>query len=238
MFLSLRSRLSGSIQLISLLAIFLLSAHVALGQSQANAADLQGTVKDATGAVVPNATVTARNPAKNITRDATTNDQGYYRIVALPPGDYEVTVEAPNFKKAVLTKVTLTIGQAADLDATLELGQISESVTISDATSEIIETSKTAVATTIDQQRINNLPINERNYLSFALTTSTVGRDNGRPIGPAPTTGLNFGGQRGRSNQAPVDGADNTDNSVNASRSTVSQQAVNAFHVETTSLTS
>src|ERR1043165_6823459 len=125
MFLSLRSRLSGSIQLISLLAIFLLSASVALGQAQANAADLQGTVKDASGALVPNANVTARNLATNLSRSATTNDQGYYRILALPPGDYEITVEASNFKKAVLTKVTITVGQAADVDVTLELGQIS-----------------------------------------------------------------------------------------------------------------
>ena len=121
------------------------------------------------------------------------------------------------------------------MNVTLEPGQITESVTISDATSEIVETSKTAVATTIDQQRINNLPINERNYHQFALTTSTVGRDNGRPIGPAPTTGLNFGGQRGRSNLVQVDGADNTDNSVNASRSTVSQEAVQEFQVVTNS---
>src|SRR5260370_11946682 len=112
---------------------------------------------------------------------------------------------------------------------------MTESVTISNVTVEIIETSKTAIATTIDQQSIDNLPINERNYLAFALTTSTVGRDNGRPIGPAPTTGLNFGGQRGRSNLVQVDGADNTDNSVNASRSTVSQEAVQEFQVVTNS---
>ncbi|HEY2963985.1 MAG TPA: TonB-dependent receptor [Pyrinomonadaceae bacterium] len=235
MFVSLKSWRFGSFQLISLLAMLLVSASVALGQAQSNAADLQGVVKDPTGAVVANATVTTRNPGTNVSRSATTNDEGYYRIINLPPGDYEVTVEAPNFKKAVLTKVTITIGQAADVDISLEPGQISESVTISDATSEIVETSKTAVATTIDQQRINNLPINERNYLSFALTTSTVGRDNGRPIGPAPTTGLNFGGQRGRSNLVQVDGADNTDNSVNASRSTVSQEAVQEFQVVTNS---
>ncbi|HEU4710800.1 MAG TPA: TonB-dependent receptor [Pyrinomonadaceae bacterium] len=208
---------------------------VALGQAQSNAADLQGTVKDSTNAVVPNATVTARNPGTNVTRNSTTNEEGFYRIVNLPPGTYELTVEAANFKKAVLPNISVTIGQAAELDIVLEPGQITESVTISDATSEIVETSKTAVATTIDQQRINNLPINERNYLSFALTTSTVGRDNGRPIGPAPTTGLNFGGQRGRSNLVQVDGADNTDNSVNASRSTVSQEAVQEFQVVTNS---
>src|SRR5215216_1583592 len=235
MLVSLKSRLNGSFQIPCLLMILLLSAHVAFGQSQSNAADLQGTVRDATGAVVANAAVTARNPGTNFSRSATTNDEGFYRIVNVPPGDYEVTVEAANFKKAVLPKVTVTVGQAAELDIALEPGQISESVTISDATSEIVETSKTAVSTTIDQQRINNLPINERNYLAFALTTSTVGRDNGRPIGPAPTTGLNFGGQRGRSNLVQVDGADNTDNSVNASRSTVSQEAVQEFQVVTNS---
>jgi len=235
MLVSLKSRLNGSFKIPCLLLLLLLSAPVAFGQAQSNAADLQGIVRDATGAVVANAGVTARNPGTNFSRSVTTNDEGFYRIINVPPGDYEVTVEATNFKKAVLPKVTLTVGQAAELDITLEPGQISESVTISDATSEIVESDKTAVSTTIDQQRINNLPINERNYLAFALTTSTVGRDNGRPIGPAPTTGLNFGGQRGRSNLVQVDGADNTDNSVNASRSTVSQEAVQEFQVVTNS---
>ena len=235
MLVSLTSRLNGSFRIPCLLLLLLLSAPVAFGQAQSNAADLQGTVRDATGAVVANAAVTARNPGTNFSRSVTTNDEGFYRIINLPPGDYEVTVEATNFKKAVLPKVTVTVGQSASLDVQLEPGQISESVTISDATSEVVEQDKTAVATTIDQQRIQNLPINERNYLAFALTTSTVGRDNGRPIGPAPTTGLNFGGQRGRSNLVQVDGADNTDNSVNASRSTVSQEAVQEFQVVTNS---
>ncbi|MBA3247574.1 MAG: TonB-dependent receptor, partial [Pyrinomonadaceae bacterium] len=69
----------------------------------------------------------------------------------------------------------------------------------------------------------------------FALTISTVGRDNGRPIGPAPSSGLNIGGQRGRSTQVNVDGADFTDNSVNAARSTVSQEAVQEYQVATNS---
>jgi carboxypeptidase family protein/TonB-dependent receptor-like protein len=235
MLVSLKSRLNGSFQIPCLLLLLLLSAPVAFGQAQSNAADLQGTVRDATGAVVANATVTARNPGTNFSRSVTTNDEGFYRIINVPPGEYEITAEATNFKKSVLPKVTVTVGQAAEFNVTLEPGQISESVTISDATSEIVESDKTAVSTTIDQQRINNLPINERNYLAFALTTSTVGRDNGRPIGPAPTTGLNFGGQRGRSNLVQVDGADNTDNSVNASRSTVSQEAVQEFQVVTNS---
>jgi hypothetical protein len=212
-----------------------LGSGVVLGQTQSNAADLRGVVRDQSGAVVSGATITARNPATNVSKTTTSNDDGSYLIVSLPPGDYEVTIEAANFKKSVLPAVTLTVGQRADLDVALEVGQVNETVTITGANTELVETAKTAIATTVDQQRIDNLPINERNYLAFALTTSTVGRDNGRPIGPAPTTGLNFGGQRGRSNLVQVDGADNTDNSVNASRSTVSQEAVQEFQVVTNS---
>ena len=209
----------------------LTGSGIAFGQAQSNAADLQGVVRDQSGAVVSGATVIARHQATNASKETTTNGEGAYLIVNLTPGDYEVTFEAPNFKKVVLPGVQLTVGQRADLDVSLEVGQVSEVVTVTGANAELVETSKTAVATTIDQQRIDNLPINERNYLAFARTTSTVGRDAGRPIGPAPTTGLNFGGQRGRSNLVQVDGADNTDNSVNASRSTVSQEAVQEFQV-------
>ncbi|HKY41698.1 MAG TPA: carboxypeptidase-like regulatory domain-containing protein, partial [Pyrinomonadaceae bacterium] len=120
MFLSFKSRLIGSFQIPCLITILLLCANSAFGQAQSNAADLQGTVRDTTGAVVANAAVTARNPATNISRDATSNDEGIYRIVNLPPGEYEVTVEAPNFKKSVLPKVVVTVGQAAELNVTLE----------------------------------------------------------------------------------------------------------------------
>ena len=113
MFLSLKTWFIRSLQIASLLIVSLTCASVALGQSQSNAADLQGTVKDATGAIVPNATITARHPGTNKISTTTSNDEGVYRIVNLTPGDYEITVEAPNFKKAVLTKVTLTIGQSA-----------------------------------------------------------------------------------------------------------------------------
>ena len=216
-------------------AVVLGCAVAAFAQAQSNAADLRGYVRDPQQAVVPGATVTARNAATNDSRTATTNDEGFYQLVNLPPGNYEITVEASNFKRAVIPSVTLTVGQRADLDLPLELGAIGETVTVTGATTELVETSRTAVSNTIEQVRIDNLPINQRDYINFSLTTSTVTRDNGRPIGPAPTSGLNFGGQRGRSNLVQVDGADNTDNSVNASRSTVSQEAVQEFQVVTNS---
>src|SRR5205085_5451731 len=77
-------------------------AASALAQADATSADLSGYVRDPAGAVVTGATITARNPAVGVTRTATTNDEGFYKIVQLPPGAYEVTVEAANFKKAVV----------------------------------------------------------------------------------------------------------------------------------------
>ncbi|MCA1612854.1 MAG: TonB-dependent receptor [Acidobacteria bacterium] len=226
---------SVALCLFALAVLVLASATGAAAQSQSNAADLQGYVRDQSGAVVPGATVTARNRATSVEKSAQANDEGFYQIVNLPPGDYEVTVQAANFSRASVPAVALTVGQRADLDIPLQAGQVTETVTVSGATTEVVETSRTAVANTIDQQRIENLPINERNFTNFALTSSTVTRDNGRPIGPAPTSGLNFGGQRGRSNLVQVDGADNTDNSVNAARTTVSQEAVQEFQVVTNS---
>src|SRR5687768_4205515 len=208
---------------------------LAMAQSQSNAADLQGYVRDPNNAVVVGATITARNPATNFSRSTTSNDEGYYQLVSLPPGDYEVSVEAPNYKKSVVPDYKLTVGARADLDVTLELGQVTEIVNVTAENQPIVETTKTTVSNTIESERIENLPINQRDYLGFSTTISTVNRGNDRPIGPAPSSGLNIGGQRGRSTLVQVDGADNTDNSVNAARSTVSQEAVQEFQVATNS---
>src|ERR1044071_9905691 len=130
MLVSLRSRSIGSFQIPALLVVLFLSAQAAFGQAQSNAADIQGTIKDANNAVVANANVTARNPNTNVTRNATSNDDGLYRIINIPPGDYEITVEATGFKKAVLPKVTVTVGQVAQLDdITLPPGELTETAT-------------------------------------------------------------------------------------------------------------
>ena len=226
-------RISARILLVGFAIFTFVTA--AMSQAQSNAADLQGVVHDPNGAVVTKAAVTARNTATNVSREATTNDDGFYKIVNLTPGEYEITVSVSGYKTAVIQAVHLTVGQTANQDISLEVGDVTARVTVTTAAPNVVETTNTAVSSTIDRQRIENLPINERNYLSFALTSSMVGRDNGRPIGPAPTSGLNFGGQRGRSNLVQVDGADYTDNSVNAARSTVSQEAVQEFQVVTNS---
>lgn len=224
-----------SIRFACLAMIVALGSFLAFGQAQSATADLTGTVVDPNGAVVPGATVTAKNSATNISRSTTTGADGTYRLISLPPGDYEVTAEASTFKKIVISPVKLTVGQSAELQIKMEVGGQDVVVNVSGDNVELIETTKTTVSTTIDETRIENLPINERSATGFALTISTVGRDNGRPVGPAPTSGLNIGGQRGRSTLVQVDGADFTDNSINAARSTVSQEAVQEYQVTTNS---
>jgi hypothetical protein len=215
--------------------VLLIFSAAAFSQAQSNAADLIGTVTDPNGAVVAGATITAKNSATGISKTATSDSDGSYRLIGLPPGQYDVTIEAAGFKKVVISAVKLTVGQSAELPIHMEIGGQDVVVNVSGDQVELIETTKTSVSNTIDQQRIENLPINERSATGFALTLSTVNRDNGRPIGPAPTSGLNIGGQRGRSTQVNVDGVDFTDNSINASRTTVSQEAVQEYQVATNS---
>ncbi|MGI8493957.1 MAG: carboxypeptidase regulatory-like domain-containing protein [Pyrinomonadaceae bacterium] len=215
--------------------IVIFSVGAVFAQAQASTADLRGTVVDPNGAIVPGATVTANSSATGIIRTVTANDEGIYQIFSLPPGEYEVSAQAATFKKVVISPVRLTVGQSAELQIKLEIGGQDVVVNVSGDAVELVETSRTTVSNTIDQRRIENLPINERSATGFALTISTVGRDNGRPIGPAPTSGLNIGGQRGRSTLVQVDGSDFTDNSINASRTTVSQEAVQEYQVATNS---
>lgn len=218
-----------------LLCLFVLVICSALvffppAHGQVNTVDLSGHVVDATNAAVPGAKITVKNLANAGTRSVETDESGRYLLVGLAPGRYEVVVEAQGFARLVNPELVLTIGQAAEFNPKLEsqAGKIEVTVT---GTTELIETRRTAVTETVDTLRITNLPINGRNYINFTLLTSQAQRDSAPSIGAAPTSGINFGGQRARSNQVSVDGADAVDNSVNGIRSTVSQEAVQEFQL-------
>ncbi len=201
----------------------------AAAQSVATA-ELHVTVKDPSGRMVTNAKVTVRDESRGIERTLENRPDGEYQFLSLPPGQYAVTVEAGGFAKATANGVRVTVGQAAELPVSLNVAGRATEVTVSGET-EIVETQRTSVSTTINQQRIDNLPINGRNYINFTLMNSQVARDTAPSIGIAPTSGLNIGGQRGRSNLVNVDGMDAIDNSVNGVRSTVSQEAVQEFQL-------
>src|SRR5947209_14836769 len=136
--------------------IALLAMPGAWAQSVASA-QLSGTVKDPKGAVVPNVAITVRDAAKNFERSTLTAPDGEYQILQLPPGVYTVTASTPGFAKFTAKAVELTVGQAAALPINLSISN-TEVVNVS-AEAQLVETQRTAVATTLDQQRISNLPI-------------------------------------------------------------------------------
>ena len=212
--------------------LVLLLSVMAHAQGGVATGDLHVTVKDPKGSVVTNATVTAQDVAKGLERTATSDGQGGYSARQLPPGTYAVTVEVPGFTKVQSSGVSITVGGLVELPVTLSVAGGKEVVEVT-SQAELIETSRSSTTDTIGERRIDNLPINGRNYINFTLTDSQVVRDNAPNTGAAPTSGLNMSGQRARSNLVNVDGADATDNSVNGVRSTVSQEAVQEFQIIT-----
>ncbi len=212
----------------------LLFSALAFGQGGVATGDLHVTVKDAKGSLVTNATVTVQDAAKGVERTATSDGQGGYSVQLLPPGTYTVIVVAAGFSKLENTGVSITVGGLVELPAALSVSGGKEIVEVS-SQAELVETSRSSTTDTIGQRRIDNLPINGRNYINFTLTDSQVVRDNAPNTGAAPTSGLNMSGQRARSNLVNVDGADATDNSINGVRSTVSQEAVQEFQIITNS---
>jgi hypothetical protein len=213
-------------------AVCLLALGFAVtGSAQVNTSTLIGTVTDPQGLPVHGAKVTATNAVNGAERTAVADDNGRYNLVGLPPGEYKVTVDGgANFAIFQNDSVEVTVGEVVTLNPRLELRGISQTVTVTSETAPV-ETTKTEVSQVVDERRIDNLPINGRNYINFTLTNSQTTRDVAPTIGPAPTSGLSVGGQRARSNEVSVDGADAVDNSINGIRATVSQEAVQEFQL-------
>jgi hypothetical protein len=223
--------MKATLRLFCFAVLFALVCQLAFAQSAATG-DLYVVVKDPKGAAVTNATVSASDQVRAFERSATTNIDGEYRLLALPPGTYTVRVEAPGFAKVEAKDQIVNIGQLRELPIALSIAGTQETVTVR-SEAELVETQRSSSTDTINEQRIANLPINGRNYINFALTDSRLARDTAPSIGAAPTSGLNMSGQRARSNLVNVDGADAVDNSVNGIRSTVSQEAVQEFQIQT-----
>lgn len=216
---------------ITLLCSLILCAPAGI-RAQVNTVNVSGTVLDPQGLAVKGARLTLHNLATGAERATTADDNGRYEIIGVPPGNYSMTIEAPGFAKLTNSLMTLTLGATAEYSPTLQLQSSAQTVSV-EAAPALVDTTKTDVSTTVNQTQINDLPINGRNYINFTLLNSQAARDDTPSIGAAPTSGLNFGGQRARSNEVSVDGADAVDNSVNGVRATVSQEAVQEFQVIT-----
>jgi len=149
--------------------------YVPLASAQTFTATIVGTVHDATGAVVPQAKVVAINTGTNARAEAFSDEQGNFTVWSLPPGPYVLEAEAAGFKKLVRSGIVLQVQQQARLDLTLELGAITESISVTAAASRLESTTST-LGKVVENRRIRDLPLNSRNVYSLLfLTPGTAG---------------------------------------------------------------
>jgi TonB dependent receptor/Carboxypeptidase regulatory-like domain/TonB-dependent Receptor Plug Domain len=197
-------------------------------------ATLEGTVSDTSRAVIPNSRVTLHNPLTNQFRSVTADEKGFFRAEQLAVGTYEVRVEQTGFAPYRQAGVGATLGQTVHLDIVLSPASASEQVTVN-AQPSSLDPSQSSVVSSVDQDRIEELPVRSRNYLDFVLLAPGV---SSSPTGSGASgsaalagSGFTFGGLRSRSNNVSIDGLDNNDEYTGSSRTELSPEIVQEFQV-------
>ncbi len=228
-----KSLRAGSQASRSALCLIAFASLVLTVQAQVVTVTIQGRVYDSTGAAISEAAVKAVNGATGFSRTVTASAMGDYQISFLPVGDYTVTAEKSGFKKQA-KKVHLDIGASANVDFDLSVGQVSEQVTVQDV-GEVAEPTRIMVSSVIDSQKIQDLPVNGRQFIDFALLAPgvTIGdtTSGSTDVIIEPVTKLSFAGQNIHYNFVAVDGADNMSTASGIQKTTPSQDAVEEFRV-------
>src|SRR6266852_7579832 len=142
-------------------------------RAQVVGAILSGTVTDASGAVIPNAQITATNTATGVSKDAIADAAGFYLIPNLLPGSYEVRVTAQGFSTVRQTNITLAVGAQQLLNFPMKVGQTSQTVEVTEAAPQIELTSST-LSGQIESETVRELPLNGRDWTSLATLTPGV----------------------------------------------------------------
>jgi hypothetical protein len=210
-------------------AIIILGLHSpAWGQSGSTTACVTGIVADEQGAIIGGATITARNIQTNFTRETQSGEDGSYLISQLPPGNYDLMVTAEGFMTRT-SHLELVLGTTSLLNFAIKIGIASDIVEV--IASDAIDEGRTESSTNNGRDRIENLPINRRNFMEFSLTSARVTTDRIPAQGVAATSGLSFNGQPARFNNITIDGLENNSVGTGAVRSTFSQDAVQEFQI-------
>ena len=184
-----------------LLAALLILVIANAAYAQSASGTIEGTIVDQSNALMPGVTVTIVQPATGVTRNVVTDESGVFRFPLLPVGVYDLSADLPGFVSRKLPEITVTIGQTVSLRVQMAVSGVAESVNVSGSTP-VIEATRSQVSSTITESTVQNLPVNGRNFIDFALLTPGVTRD-------VRTGDISFAGQRGTLNSLVVDGADN-----------------------------
>ena len=172
-----------------------------LAQTQITTGTIQGTVLDANGAAVAGASVEVKNADTNFVRTSSTDEEGRFVALQLPPGRYTVTVTKTGFATLVVEKADLTVGQAMNLPLSMKVSQVQETVTIT--ATPTVDTIKTESSTTLNEATVSSTPILGRKFEDLLTLTPGVSVVQG-PDGDEIT----FAGQRGVFNNVSLDGGD------------------------------
>jgi hypothetical protein len=209
--MSMKTALNFGVVLVAALLFGILVSSRAVGQAAYG--NVIGTVTDATGAAVPNAKITATDTAKGVSYTATTNASGYYTLNNLTPGDYKVVVEAQGFKGFQQEPVPVIVGTSSTLNASLQVGATTESVTVSGAPP-LLETDRAAVSTDLSSGQIADMPIVNRNFTQLQLLlpgSAKMPWQHGQTENPQGGIQVNTNGQLFSGTNFMIDGMDNTD---------------------------
>jgi hypothetical protein len=194
---------------------------------------LDGSVSDSSGGRIPGVAVAVRDSATHRTRAVSTDAEGAFRITELPVGTYEVSASQPGFAPYRHSGITIQLGATVHLDILLQSAGVTTQVTVT-AQPPAIDPTQTSVSSAVDKERIEELPVQNRNYLNFVLLApgvSSSAQPGRRSLAPLPDSGFTFGGLRGRSNNVTIDGLDNNDEFVGSSRTELSLETVQEFQV-------
>ena len=200
--------------------------------AQQSTGNIEGRVLDQQGAAVAGAVVTAKNSATGFVRTEKSDEGGIYRLAALPVAPYEVTVETPGFATISRAGVVVSVAQTLRMDFRLRIAAIAQEVTVT-STIPLIDATTSSVGQVVDPQRIQDLPINGRQFANLAATLPGVGL----AFHSDPTKGSNYAplvnGGAGRNINYQIDGGDNNDDTVGGLLQQFPLEAIEEFHFET-----
>ena len=209
----------------SMIFVTIIAMMVAVNASaQIGTSSIRGSVTDAQGQVIAGATVTVRSGARNISRTATTDANGAYNIAALTPGDYVIEVEAKGFKKSITTGVKTLVDTSSTIDLALEVGSLTEVVTVSSSTEITVNTQDATLGTAIGNSQIIQLPLPDRNPAALLTLQAGVTKEG------------YVAGARSDQSNITLDGVDINEaqtNSLSAPVLRLNAEAIQEFRVTT-----
>jgi hypothetical protein len=202
-------------------AVVLFLGFTSLGMAQLDTGTISGTLTDSSGAAVPGATITIRNVETGIARNLLTNEVGRYDAPALPVGTYEVRASLTGFQTLVRSGITLTVGRNAVVDMALQVGEVAQAITVAGEAA-FVETTTATVSNLVNEKRVAEIPLNNRDLTQLAFLQPGVLRVPGG--GGNPDSRARFGlgdkltvaGARASMNIYLTDGVSNSDISGNA----------------------